>query len=87
MGKSQNSRFRKGGMVRKGGIYTCKSCKKRTRETGDEESDLGLCRRCLRDSYWDNFHGDHGHNQMGFTERETCPHCLAAGYSFTYLEG
>ena len=30
----------------KGGVYECDFCHKQTRETGEGESDLGLCRDC-----------------------------------------
>jgi hypothetical protein len=36
------------------GAYICEACGKRTRETGHEESGLGLCALCLWRTYAEN---------------------------------
>jgi len=48
MTKNQRFQRRSGvhGAFSKGGVYTCDFCGKRTRETGEGESDLGICRFC-----------------------------------------
>lgn len=42
----------------KKGCYTCLSCGKKTRETGDGESDVQLCKKCFRDSQMENMYSD-----------------------------
>lgn len=41
MSNTENGRMQKGS-----GIYTCEECGKKTRETGDGESWVRMCRRC-----------------------------------------
>lgn len=41
------SRFSRNGMV--GPTYHCKICKKRTRETGMDESSCMMCRSCYQE--------------------------------------
>lgn len=53
--KRDNRRFQTGrGMFRLGATYTCHCCKRQTRETGQDESSLGLCAYCLLESYLEN---------------------------------
>jgi len=40
------NRFNRRGINRKGSVYTCECCGKRTRETGNEESTRSLCLAC-----------------------------------------
>lgn len=58
------------------GVYTCKSCNKRTRETGEGESDLGLCKKCYVEAGFENEHSDTGgdHNGEG-SMPQWCPTC------------
>ena len=51
--------------------YECGDCLKQTRETGDNESEVLLCRRCLTDAYQDNAHNDYGHDP----KHVDCPAC------------
>lgn len=39
-------------------IYTCAICGKETRETGEGESSLELCKNCYIDSMAENEHND-----------------------------
>jgi hypothetical protein len=43
-----------------GGMYTCSGCGKRTRETGEDESSVGLCKKCYREYLEENRMGQHG---------------------------
>lgn len=49
MTKTDNSRFR-GGLA--GSTYICRVCSKRTRETGEGESSLDLCKACYIAAGW-----------------------------------
>jgi DNA-directed RNA polymerase subunit RPC12/RpoP len=49
MKKNTNSRMQAGS-----GIYKCGSCGKRTRETGNGESYVGLCYHCYECGSWIN---------------------------------
>lgn len=40
------------------GCYTCEDCGNETRETGEGESFVNLCRRCLEAGYAINAHAD-----------------------------
>ena len=53
MARSRNSRFRAGS-----GVYTCRLCGKRTRETGECESGVGLCKRCMDVCGYENMVND-----------------------------
>jgi hypothetical protein len=53
------SRFTKSRWGMGGGVYTCRSCKKRTRDTGDNGA-LGLCPLCEARSSWGNHLSDNG---------------------------
>lgn len=64
------------------GCYECISCGKRTRETGDEEGELRLCRRCFRESERENFHSDDGHTEP----IESCPICLENGLTQEWID-
>jgi len=59
------------------GCYKCRVCGKRTRETGEGESSIELCRRCYDEAGLENDHSDNGH----FTLDEGCPTCRAEGPS------
>jgi len=48
-----NSRFQKGS-----GVYKCNWCGKRTRETGEGESLVGICRHCWDEVGWENYIAD-----------------------------
>jgi hypothetical protein len=43
------------------GVYTCSNCGKRTRETGQSESGVGLCAHCFEEAGLENEHSDYGH--------------------------
>lgn len=64
-----NARFKPGS-----GCYTCRSCGKQTRETGEGESDIGLCRACQEEADWENIHSDQAHDQPGNAD-PNCPIC------------
>lgn len=63
------SRFKTGS-----GAYTCNSCGKRTRETGEGESELQLCAACLDEAGLENEHWDYGHDEPV----AGCPECPEA---------
>ena len=67
--QARNSRFQRGSAV-----YTCDSCGKRTRETGNSESYCGMCAKCYDDGGIENGHTDNGHPYRLLD----CPLC--AGY-------
>lgn len=52
------NRFQQGFMGSGGGVYKCTSCGKKTRETGEGESSLGVCRACHEYMGWENFCSD-----------------------------
>lgn len=52
---SRNSRFQKGS-----GSYRCAECGKLTRDTGNGEGALELCKHCMEQATWDNFIADGG---------------------------
>ena len=70
--RSKNSGFRSaspfGGV---GPTYICSICKKRTRETGHDESSCELCKSCYLKELMTNEHSDHGHDQPV----DGCPSC------------
>ena len=70
--RSKNSGFRSaspfGGV---GPTYICSICKKRTRETGHDESSCELCKSCYLKELMINEHSDHGHDQPV----DGCPSC------------
>lgn len=51
--------------------YICSSCGKRTRETGESESGVGLCLKCFTEAGLENEHSDYGHKEFD----ENCPTC------------
>ena len=53
--KNQIDRFLKGK-----GIYVCRACNKATRETGQEESDVELCKVCYLEGLEENRIADGG---------------------------
>ena len=60
------------------GVYTCKDCKKRTRETGSCESNVGLCLACydaagLENEHTDGHHEDRAHPDCLDCETENPP--------------
>jgi hypothetical protein len=89
MSREANSRFQKGhGLYgRSGGCYTCGGCHKRTRETGEGESNHGLCKSCLRKSYRDNHHWDSSPETHPSPDPSKCETCKADGYTDAYLRG
>ena len=64
-----------------GSVYTCVNCKRRTRETGDGESDLQLCKQCYLEAGYENEHLDNGchdyEGHIGSAEhaKAHCPIC------------
>jgi len=49
----KNSRFQK-----ESGVYTCRECGKKTRETGEGESNLRLCLKCFNSAGNENEEND-----------------------------
>ena len=62
-----NSKFRQGS-----GVYVCKMCGKRTRETGEGESGIDMCRACCEYSGAENTHSDCEHDE---SPEPGCPIC------------
>ena len=60
------SKFKKGS-----GAYRCCECGKLTRETGNGESQFGLCLNCKNEAELENEHSDGGHEIY----HEDCPIC------------
>jgi hypothetical protein len=67
---SRVSRFEKSNPFCKT-TYICDGCGKRTRETGDSESGVGLCKKCFHEAGLENEHSDYGHP----TFVKDCPTC------------
>jgi hypothetical protein len=68
---NRRSHFQRGS-----GVYTCCECGKRTRETGDGESQGELCRRCWQYFGWENTHNDCNHEGSDDDpDKEHCPIC------------
>jgi len=59
MCNSNNNRFRS---TRNGSTYICENCGKRTRESGNRESDLALCLACNLMGEIRNMMSDYNHN-------------------------
>ena len=49
MRRQQRSRFQHGS-----GVYTCRTCGKRTRDTGNDEAGVRLCRKCFDEATIEN---------------------------------
>ena len=64
-----NRRYAKGS-----GSYTCVSCGRRTRETGQDESRVELCLSCYEAAGLENEHSDYGHPDFV----DGCPTCAAS---------
>lgn len=75
MTRSKNSNFgtNSGGTI--GGVYTCRVCKKKTRETGECESNVELCAACYDYAGWVNTHSDNGHDDTRAGDPD-CPICI-----------
>ena len=54
------------------GTYKCVECGKQTRETGNGESALKMCKRCDIVTSYENYHSDNCENGKSF---EDCPEC------------
>ena len=61
---NKNNRFRS---TRNGSTYICENCGKRTRESGNDESSLGMCLACNLEGEIQNMIADYGHN---FTDEQ-----------------
>ena len=61
-------------------LYTCESCGKRTRETGEGESDCRLCKKCFITASQENHHSDNCAGRMA-----DCAECKSylAQYGYT----
>ena len=59
----QHNRFAKGS-----GVYICEECGKRTRETGQDESNYNLCAYCLLEVELENSLSDGAITQEIFNE-------------------
>lgn len=60
--------------ARGSGCYDCRCCKKKTRETGEGESQVKLCRQCYDDAGYENDHEDGNHETQKW---QACPTCRA----------
>jgi len=58
-----------------GSVYTCHNCKRRTRETGDGESELELCKQCYEEAGNENEHLDNSGQHWNEIGKEHCPIC------------
>lgn len=56
-------------------VYTCRSCGKRTRETGGDESGVELCLACYEDASMENDHNDTGGDHDGKNRKGVCYLC------------
>ena len=45
----------------RGGCFTCESCGKRTRETGQQSMGMRYCAACIEYGEAENAHNDNGH--------------------------
>lgn len=54
------SRFQRGFPGMKGGVYKCGCCGRMTRDTGNDEAGVGLCRFCNDEALLENSFSD-GH--------------------------
>lgn len=61
---TKNNRFRS---TRNGSTYICECCGKRTRESGNDESSLGMCLACNLEGEIQNMIADYGQN---FTDEQ-----------------
>lgn len=59
------------------GCFTCRSCGKRTRNTGDNGG-VQLCPGCLERAGWENTHSDEGHSKE--SPNSNCPICRENGW-------
>jgi len=66
----KNNRFQRGSA-----LYTCRSCGKRTRETGSSESNNLLCAKCYEEGGLENEHEDGHHRE---TPADGCLLCTTA---------
>lgn len=55
--KTNRSRFQRGS-----GVYTCRRCKKQTRDTQTGEAQHQLCANCYEIESYENQHNDDGHD-------------------------
>lgn len=67
-----NNRFNKGS-----GVYTCRICGKSTRETGEGEGELELCRKCYIEAGQENTYLD-SHSKEN--PDKTCKFCKEEGW-------
>lgn len=65
------SKFSKSNPFGATSTYICDNCGKRTRETGQSESGVGLCAKCYEEAGLENEHSDYGHPEY----IEQCPTC------------
>lgn len=73
-----NRRFRRDPDPGSSGIFRCRVCSKRTRETGFDEAGVQLCKACLFASYRENSHSDNGHAGKGLgPDPHKCTVCTA----------
>ena len=66
---TKTQRFQKSIRAGKSGVYTCDFCGKRTRETGEGESDLGICRFCYLEAGLSNALSDGAITQEEYDEQ------------------
>ena len=68
---SKISRFDRTNPFGRPTTYICDGCGKRTRETGQSESGVGLCAKCFEEAGLENEHYDYGHKKFN----AKCPVC------------
>ena len=56
------------------GLYVCRICGKKTRNTGNGEAEVRLCLSCYDDAGQENCHNDAGHEGSFYD----CPVCEKA---------
>ena len=62
--------------ARGSGVYTCRLCGKRTRQTDPDSAGVGLCGKCYEHAGWENYHSDSGHKSHPDPK---CPICKELG--------
>ncbi len=67
------SKFQRGS-----GSYRCTSCRKMTRETGDSESSVEMCKQCYYEAGLENEHQDGYHDADDLGPNTDCPMCRTA---------
>lgn len=70
------SLYKKARFQRGSGAYKCRCCGKTTRETGNGESSVQLCKQCYYEGGLENEHSDGYHDDAPHVD---CPICKREG--------